>query len=424
MTFRRAAIEAIFHRAVESVGPKVAIERAVSTAHDDKVLIDGREYDVPPQGIYVIGLGKASVGMAVALLDRLPGLIRSGLVVTKFASVETIGPIEVVEGSHPVPDERSLEAGKRLLRVADGIPRGALVICLISGGGSALAEQLRPGIDLQQFAEITNNLLRAGADIYDLNAVRSRLSEIKGGGLLARLDGTTIVNLIISDVLGDDPNVIASGPTVPPSTARDAAVIARRYGLSIELPGAALDTHILQEPHTVILANLQHALAAAAEEASELGYRPFVLSSRLDGEARHVARTLATVALDARAGRSDIAPPVCLLAGGETTVHVTGSGRGGRNTEGALAAAIRLAGSDGISMGYLATDGDDGESGAAGGIVDGATIPTGKMIDARKALDDNDSFTFLDEVGAAFASGPTGTNVNDVVIGLIDARDE
>jgi glycerate 2-kinase len=322
-----------------------------------------------------------------------------------------------MRGAHPVPDERSLAAGEAVLQFAASMPAGALVLCLISGGGSALVESLRDGVDLARLRALTSGLLHAGASIHEMNVVRSRLSRIKAGGLLASLSHTRVHNLIVSDVLGDDLRTIASGPTVPPIPA-DADEVLHRFGISGSIPGV-VEAGTLAMPPTTVIANLSIALDTAASAAARLGYEPIVLTRSLDGEAREVGRTIAAMLADGAAGNATFGSETCLLLGGETTVTVRGHGVGGRNTEAALAAAIRLAGVSGVAVGCLATDGDDGATGAAGGIVDGTTVSDDRLRDARRALAENDSFTFLRERGADLVTGPTGTNVNDLVIGLI-----
>jgi hydroxypyruvate reductase len=273
-------------------------------------------------------------------------------------------------------------------------------------------------VALDELRDITQQLLRAGATIHELNTVRARLSAFKAGGLLAAMSRAQVFNLIISDVLGDDPATIAGGPTFPPRLGLSAEDVLARYDISAHLPPAK-DVSLV-EPYTRIIANISIALDGAAVASRRLGYRPLVLARALEGEARDVAGTLAAIAADAARGRNDLAPPLCLLAGGETTVTVRGDGRGGRNTEGALAAALRIAGLSNVTVGCLATDGDDGVTGVAGGIVDGATIQPDDRNLACHALDANDSFTFLESAGATWGQGSTGTNVNDLFIALID----
>jgi glycerate-2-kinase len=414
---RRQAIIDIYQRALAQVAPE-AIVPAQLERRGPELRIGERVQPLPALGVYMLALGKAAVPMISAAESALGDCVQGGIAVTKDAEPE-LPAATVLLGSHPVPDERSLAAGEAMLAFARRIPPGAIAICLISGGGSALAEALRPGVTLAQMRDITSELLRAGASIHELNAVRSRLSAFKAGGLLAALSQAQVFNLIISDVLGDDPATIASGPTIPPRVGLRAEDVLARYGVTAQLP-PPVDLE-LPEPHTHIIANISTALDGAADASSRMGYQPLILARALEGEARDVVGTLAGIAAEAARAHSDPRPPLCLLAGGETTVTVRGHGRGGRNTEGALAAALRIEGLPYVAIGCLATDGDDGVTGAAGGIVDGATIQPDNRNAARRALDANDSFTFLNGAGAAWGQGPSGTNVNDLFIALIDS---
>jgi glycerate 2-kinase len=227
-----------------------------------------------------------------------------------------------------------------------------------------------------------------------------------------------VVNLIISDVLGDDLSTIASGPTVPHVASIDAEDVLRRYSIDLKLPEAS-NAGPATEPYSLILGNLAKAIQSAAEAAGRSGLRPVVLAESLEGEARYVGSTIATVIADTRHGRTSFQDGTCFVAGGETTVTVTGNGSGGRNTEAALAGALRLAGVENVAIGFLATDGDDAETGVAGGIVDGNTVIDSDRQRASRALANNDSYTFLNQHGAAWGNGPTGTNVNDLVIGIV-----
>ncbi|MEZ4570287.1 MAG: DUF4147 domain-containing protein [Thermomicrobiales bacterium] len=409
MSGAREQIQQIFQAAVDAVDPRRCVCEALSD-HDA---------DLESASAYVIAFGKAAGQMARGAVDALDKTIAGGIVVTKEPVDEPIERFNYFQGSHPVPDERSMEAGEAVLEFASTIPDGAPVFCLISGGGSALVEALKPGLKLQDLQELTSRLLRAGAPIEDLNAVRSRLSTIKGGGLLTALHHARVVNLIVSDVLGDNLQAIASGPTVRHQSGQSAEDVLARYSIDFPLP-PPIESTDTEPVATLIVASLEKAIRAAASAAKHGGLRPVLLSNRLQGEAREVGATIATIL---RAGRSDLSPfqsGDCLLAGGETTVTVRGDGKGGRNTEAALAAALELQTSRGITIGFLATDGDDGVTRAAGAIVDGATISTEDSAKARKALDANDSYSVLARAGAVWEPGATGTNVNDLVIGIIE----
>lgn len=408
----------IYRQAVARVLPATVISKAMRLQADGQLEIDRWEFDISNRPVYVIAVGKAAGEMTGAAESILGDRLQDGIVVTKSSANDLRLQSSVLLGSHPVPDERSLEAGDAVLNFARNIPDGSLVLCLISGGGSALLESLRPGVSLEDLQRTTRVLLNAGASIHALNAVRARMSEIKAGGLLAQLNHVEVVNLIISDVLGDDLTTIASGPTVPRTISEPAEAILQCYRVDQLLP-EDVGERVSASPKTLILSNLGMAIDAACEAARGHGLEPVVPSRSLSGEARHVATTLAGIVADTAAGVTAFSRGSCIIAGGETTVTVHGDGAGGRNTEGALAAALRLQGVENVAMGFLATDGDDAESGVAGGIVTGGTITHENVQQARQALDQNDTFTFLNSVGAAWGTGPTGTNVNDLVIGIV-----
>lgn len=414
----RSAIERIYRAAIRSVDPQQVVERAI-ILDSEMLSVGGRQYAIPPVGTYAIAIGKASAAMLVGLSRALGDGLVAGIGVAKHASLDVPGNVDMHIGAHPVPDERSLSSGRAVVEFSASIPCGALVFCLISGGGSALVEALKPDVELADLRRVTSHLLRHGASIHELNAVRSRMSTLKGGGLLHLLRHTTVINLVVSDVLGDDLNVIASGPTVPSIAIQRAEDVVERFRVKVTLPQTELiGSETIGAPQCVIVANLDTAIDAAAEEAETLGYATSVVARSLEGEACEVAARFASKAVEVGA-HSSSGRPICLLAGGETTVTVAGNGVGGRNTEAALAAAIRLSGAAGVAIGFLATDGDDGMTGAAGAIIDGATVPVDLVHDASQALRDNDSFSFLARRGSIWSPGATGTNVNDLMIALL-----
>ena len=367
---------------------------------------------------------KRLFAMTAGAVDALGDAIHRGFVITKDGHVdrELPGFIEVREAAHPVLDERSVDATHQLLEWVADIPSDTTVICLISGGGSALLEEPIEGVSLADFQEMTRLLLNAGADIYQLNAVRSQLSRVKGGGLRAAMPTERVVTLALSDVLGNDPAVIASGPTVPLASSRaDARAVLEKLKLTDQMPisvrrAFAADAGGRQEPNpddiVAVIADNRRALSAAAGNLEQGGYRVRRDDEPRTGEAREcaldwVGRLLALPAdVDA------------VLAGGELTVTVRGNGTGGRNTEFALAAALemeRLA-IEGWTIASLATDGDDGPTQVAGAIVDYGTPAQMRAagFDPQAALQSNDSFPGLNSVGAVLDTGPTGTNVNDL----------
>ena len=417
---RRETIEAIYRAAIDQVEAGVAVSRVLSRETDHALTVGDQTLDIGDSGVWAIAIGKAGCQMMASVETIAGDRFAGGLVVTKSVPVDIQLRSEILVGSHPVPDARSLEAGDRLIDFVRTVPDGALVICLISGGGSALADALRPGVTLEQLRDITATLLRSGASIGEMNAVRARLSRIKGGGLLALLNGRRVVNLIISDVLGNPLQVIASGPTVMPDGHEVAGEVIRRYSLDITLPTEAR-TDLAPPLMTLIIADINAALAASADAARQMGLAAHVLTSSVDIEARQAGRLFGGIVADVARGRGTLTTPCCILAGGETVVTLRGGGIGGRNCEAAVAAAIAIAGIEDCVVGCLATDGDDGTSGAAGGIVDGTTLHDRRTAEA--ALAGNDTYPWLRGRGAAFETGPSGTNVNDLFIGIVAPAD-
>lgn len=381
---------------------------------------------VPRGRTIVIGAGKASSAMAQALERHWPGRIE-GLVVTRYGYAVQCERIEIVEAAHPVPDAAGREAAGRILRMVRGLTADDLVICLVSGGGSALLPLPLDGVTLEDKQAVSRALLASGASITEMNCVRRHLSAIKGGRLAAACHPARVLNLLISDVPGDDPTDIASGPTVAdPSTCADALDVVRRYG--IELPAAArrvLESGAgetvkpgdprLARVETHLVASPQMALEAAAEVARAAGVTPLILGDSIEGEAREVAKAMAGIALQARRHGQPLAAPCVLLSGGETTVTVRGQGSGGRNVEFQLALALALNGAPGVHALAADTDGVDGAEEVAGAFVAPDTLARARAhgLRARDSLDDNDAHTFFRVLGDSLVTGPTLTNVND-----------
>lgn len=381
----------------------------------------------PPRGrTVVVGAGKAAAAMARAVEDHWPGPLE-GLVVTRYGHRVDTRRIEVVEAAHPVPDLAGREAAERILSGVRGLGADDLVLCLISGGGSALMALPAPGLSLHDKQAINRALLRCGANIGEMNCVRKHLSAIKGGRLAAAAAPARVVTLLISDVPGDDPAVIASGPTVPdPTTFADACAILRKY--DIREPRAALD-HLeaaaeetpkpgdprLARCETRMIAAPQLALEAAAAVARAAGVAPLILGDAIEGESRDVALVHAGIARQVRRHGQPIPRPCVLLSGGETTVTVRGGGRGGRNVEFLLALAVALDGAPGVYALAGDTDGIDGAEERAGAVVAPDTLARAAAlgIDAKVALADNDGHGFFEKLGDAVITGPTLTNVND-----------
>ncbi len=411
-TSPRELLAAMFNAAVQAAQPAHCIPRFLPA---------------PPKGrTLVIGAGKASAAMAQALERAWTGPL-SGLVVTRYGYAVPCERIEIVEASHPVPDAAGLGAARRMLEQVRGLTEDDLVICLISGGGSALLPLPGEGIELADKQAINRALLRSGATISEMNCVRRHLSGIKGGRLAAACHPARVVNLLISDVPGDDPVDIASGPTVAdPTTCADALDIVRRYG--IELPPGAwrlLESGAgetvkpgddrLARVVTHLIATPQMALKAAAKVAALEGVTPVLLGDSIEGEAREVGKVMAGIALQTRHQRQPVPPPCVLLSGGETTVTVRGAGRGGRNVEFLLALALALDGTPGVHAVAGDTDGVDGLEEIAGAFVAPDTLSRAwaKGIRPRDSLDDNDGHGFFEALGDSLVTGPTLTNVND-----------
>jgi hydroxypyruvate reductase len=381
----------------------------------------------PPKGrTIVIGAGKAAATMARAVEDHWPGEL-DGLVVTRYGHHAPCERIEVVEAAHPVPDLAGREAAERILRMVQGLSANDLVLCLISGGGSALLTLPAPGLTLQDKQAINRALLKSGANIAEMNCVRKHLSAIKGGRLAAACHPARVVTLTISDVPGDDPAVIASGPTVPDvTTFADALAILHKYRITEPVPViehlraareetpkpadprlAGIETHLVAAP--------QQSLEAAADVARQAGVTPVILGDSLEGESREVALVHAGIARQVVRHRQPARPPCVLLSGGETTVTVRGHGRGGRNVEFLLALAVALGGDKGIYALAGDTDGVDGTEDNAGAILTPDTLPRAAAlgVDAKARLADNDGYSFFSLLGDLVITGPTLTNVND-----------
>jgi glycerate 2-kinase len=404
-------------------------------------LVAGPEAGGPARArrVLVVGAGKASGAMAEAAESVLGEWIADGLVAVKDAAGARPRRVRVVEAGHPVPDARGEAAAAEILRLAGGAEPDDLVLCLVSGGGSALTPAPAAGVSLDEKQRVTRLLLEAGATINDLNAVRKHLSRLKGGQLARAAARATVVAFLLSDVIGDPVDVIASGPTAPdPTTFADALAALDRFGLRSRLPPAArghleagargerAETPKPGDPvfarvTNLVLGNNELAVTAAAAEARRRGYRPLVLTRSLQGEAREVARAFAAVLEEVvRSGRP-VARPACVIAAGETTVTVRGPGKGGRCQEFCLALAERVRDLADVVVLAAGTDGTDGPTDAAGAVVDPTTIARarGRGLDARAALDANDAYTFFQSLGDLVRTGPTGTNLMDVYVGLV-----
>ncbi len=386
----------------------------------------------PPGRTVVVGAGKAAAAMARAVEAHWPGEI-SGVVVTRYGHAAPTRAIEVIEAAHPVPDRAGRAAARRILDLASGLGADDLLLCLVSGGGSALLALPAADVSLEDKQAVNRALLNAGATISEMNAVRKHLSAIKGGRLAAAAAPARVVALMISDVPGDDPSVIASGPTVAdPTTFADARAVLARFGIeppaavAARLRGAGDETPKpgdarLARAETRVIATPGDALEAAAARARAAGFTPLILGDSLEGEAREVGRDHARLARRAMRHGEPVAPPCAILSGGETTVTVRGGGRGGRNAEFLLAFAADDPGD--VYAIACDTDGIDGSEDNAGAIVTPDTLARAARLglDARARLADNDAHGFFAALGDLVVTGPTLTNVNDFRAILITA---
>ena len=391
--------------------------------------------------IVIAGAGKGCAPMAAALQDLLGDRIDTGLIVVKYDHGVALDRIEVIEAAHPVPDENSLRAGSRILQLAESLNEQDLFICLLTGGASSLLVSPQPGISLADLQKLNARLLTCGADIHEMNTLRKHVSNIKGGALARTASPATVVSLIVSDVVGDDLSAIASGPTSPDSsTYRDCADIIDKYKLGASLPASVLKVikdglngHIPETPggndpafsrtHNHIIANIEHALQAAFLKATELGYHPHIFSTECTGEARELGQKLIQFALDVQRSGNPVKTPACIIAGGETTVSMTKSGKGGRNQELALSMALALKSHTGISALAAGTDGSDGPTDAAGAFAFPDTVARGQEfgLDLSTHLQAHDAYPAFKKLDDLFITGPTLTNVMDMVVILITA---
>jgi len=404
-----------------------AVRRHVTRDGDTLTVADQTYHMLDYERIFILSIGKAGLGMAAALSDILRPNLTGGLVVTKHPTDEILGLLSVMEGGHPVPTASSLAAGTKVLELAASLTPRDLLFCLISGGGSALVTVPVEGVSLADIQKLTSALLACGARIDEINTLRRELDRVKGGGLARAANGATIVSLILSDVVGNPLEAIASGPTVPsPTTSEDAPEIIEKYGIQEQIPASvlgalrlpsSLQTDFKNVQNVLVGSNLIAAQAALAQAETE-GFNPYLLRTDLQGEARDVAFELANTLRWAALHNDPVHRPACIIAGGETTVTLSENpGRGGRNTELALAAVTELAEFPHVMLVTLATDGEDGPTDAAGAVVTGEMHRQAHRqgLDPQAFLQRNDSYTFFSQLDDLLKPGPTGTNVNDLV---------
>lgn len=424
--------------ALSAVDPRNAVDRTVKvrgeTLEINKLRFNLRDIE----NIYVIGGGKASGAMAEAIENILGDLIKEGVVNVLKGTEKNfrVKKIKLVGATHPIPSETGVSGVKEMLSIAEKASENDLVIVLISGGGSALMPMPAPPITLEEKKKVTQLLLKCGATINEINAVRKHISGFKGGQLARAIYPAITVALIISDVVGDPLDTIASGPTAPDTTTFDDAYkVLTFYNIIKEVPKSIVERiekglrgeipetpkpgdKIFEKVHNIIIANNKTACRAAEEKAKEYGANAMILSTFIEGEARHVGTVLAGIAREIHKFNEPIKKPVVIILGGETTVTVTGKGKGGRNQELVLSSAIRIRGLEGTAILSIGTDGIDGITDAAGGIVDSTTMDRGieNGLDILDYLSNNDSYSYLKKTGDLIITGPTGSNVNDIML--------
>jgi hydroxypyruvate reductase len=440
----REEAKMLFMQGVEAVNPYTATKRSLHIENNELLIgLDpshALKYDLTAfTRILVVGMGKATAQMARGVEEILGNHITDGTIDVKYGYTADLKKIRIREAGHPVPDENGLKGAQEIATLVEKAGEKDLVLFLISGGGSALLPLPAEGLTLTEKQEMTQKLLACGADIQEVNAIRKHISKVKGGQLARLAYPATIVSLILSDVVGDRLDTIASGPTVPDDTTfQEAWNILEKYDLMDKIPasikkrmqsgveGKISDTpakgdKIFDKTHNLIIGSNIIALQAVQAQAKKDGYATIILSSSVEGEAREVAKVHSGIAKEVMNSGNPVSPPACVIAGGETTVTITGKGQGGRNQELSLAAAIAIKNMENVVILSGGTDGTDGPTDAAGGIVDGTTIDRAQKLNIKAAtyLKNNDSYHFLKKVGDLLITGPTNTNVMDIHIILV-----
>jgi len=435
---RTLALESLEH-ALNAADPKQMIKSKLSLKNSN-LHVNGHSFDLKNfRNIYVIGGGKAASAMAEALEEKLGNHITTGIVNVPHGSKQKTRIIKLHGASHPLPDNAGTAGTRQMLTIAEQAEKDDLIICLISGGGSSLMPLPRSNIPLKDKQDLTNALLKSGATINEVNTVRKHISDFKGGWLAKKAYPATILNIVLSDVVGDKLDSIASGPAVPdPTRFVDAHKVLEKYGLWVNAPSSIREVLVqgekgriaetpkagdiaFEKVYNVILGNNRSASLAACTYLKSESVNALLLTATLEGEARDVGTLLASVAREILASGNPVPKPAGVIAGGETTVTVAGKGVGGRNQELALAAVSKLNGFDGVALASLSTDGVDGPTDAAGAIVDGETLAqaTTLGLDPEEYLRENDSYRFFSKLGNLIITGPTGTNVNDISVIII-----
>ena len=429
-------LENVLGEALQAVEPGAAVRRFVRR-DGDALVVDGQHYPLAGRRLIVVGAGKASAPMAAALEDIIGEAAPiSGSVTVRYGHAVATRHIQIREAGHPMPDAAGVAGAQAIVELLGGATERDLVMCVLSGGGSALLTLPAEGIGLEDLQQTTDALLRCGATINEINVVRKHLDVVKGGGLARLAAPAQLITLVLSDVVGNPLDIIASGPAVPDtSTFADATAVLDRYDLwgavaptvanrlRAALEGRIPDTPkpgdpIFANSVAVLVGSNLLACEAAASAANSLGFNTLILTTFVEGEAREAGRVLAGILREVDASGHPLQRPCCIVAGGETTVTVRGEGLGGRNQELALAAAFTLRGVPDVLLASIGTDGSDGPTDAAGAGVDGSTLERAAALglDPSRALAANDSYRLFDRLGDLIKTGPTNTNVNDVYL--------
>jgi glycerate 2-kinase len=430
---------AIFRAGLEAVDPYEATKKVLRLSGEE-LQVGKHAYRLKDfKRIVVVGAGKAGAPMAQAVEEVLGGLLEGGLIVIKYGYTAPLKKVKLIEGGHPIPDEAGQRAAKALLEIVKGLGEDDLVLCLISGGGSALLPAPVEGVGLAAKQETTKILLDSGASIHEINAIRKHLSRIKGGWLAKAAAPATMITLILSDVIGDDLDVIASGPTVGDrNTFSDCLRVIEKYELNEQIPSAVMehlrkgaegtvqetpkpDDPVFRTGLNLIVGSNMQCLEAAAHKAQEMGYQTLILSSFVEGETREVAKVHGAILKEIIRTGKPLAPPACIISGGETTVTIRGKGKGGRNQEFALACGLEIAGWEEAAVFSAGTDGTDGPTDAAGAFADWRMVERAHEmgLDPSVALQENDAYPFFERLGDLIITGPTNTNVMDIRILIV-----
>lgn len=436
---RKKDVLAIIESAISAADPQRAI-KDIMHLQKNRLTIEKQAYNLDLyENIYVIGAGKAAASMALSVEEILGDRIVKGIIVTKYGHKKDLSKIEVIETGHPIPDKNGVKAVEKIIGLLKGIKRGDLIIVLLSGGASSLLPAPNENISLNDKKIVTELLLKSGAAIDEINAVRKHISRLKGGQLASLIYPAEAVCLILSDVIGDRLDVIASGPTVPDnSTFKDAIDILKKYSIWNNTPkpiinyllkgmkGDIAETPKAGNPafkriSNIIIGNNKSAVASAEKKAKELGYHTMVLSTFIEGEAREIGKLFGAIAKEIAEFERPLKRKACIIAGGETAVTVKGKGKGGRAQEFALSAALMINGLKDAAIVGVGTDGTDGPTDAAGAIADGTTVKRAneKGLDIKVYLENNDSYSLFKKLNDLIITGPTNTNVNDLYMAFV-----